>query len=111
MFSLNYGLPAEQLKFAGLTNVILCVTDCSSHCQKNNLEKSLSEAKFEVWQYQGSPEKEGIGYRKAFLGFQKQKIQIESSIDNVLYLVAKLSYSDFCLLFICTWESLISVLK
>lgn len=102
MFSLNYGLAAEQLKFAGHKNVILCVTDCSSHCQKNNLEKSLSEGKFEVWQYQGFPEKEGIGYSKAFLGFQKQQIQVQHSIDNVLYLIAKLRAIVICLLFICT---------
>lgn len=90
MFSLNYGLPAEQLKFAGLKNVILCVIDCSSHCQKNNLEKSLPEGKFEVWRYQGFPEKEGIGYSRAFLGIQKQQIQVQRSVDNVLYLIAKL---------------------
>lgn len=90
MFSLNYGLPAEQLKFAGLKNVIVCAIDCSSHCQKNNLEKSLSEGRFEVWHFWGFPEKEGIGYSKAFLGIQKQQIQVQRSLDNVLYLIAKL---------------------
>ncbi|KAJ7415543.1 hypothetical protein WISP_77330 [Willisornis vidua] len=39
------------------------------------LGKSLSEGKFEVWQYQGFPEKKGFGYSKAFLGFQKQQMQ------------------------------------
>lgn len=89
-FSLNYHLPAEQLKFAGLKNVILCIIDCSSHCQKNNLAASQSEGEFEVWQYQGFSETEGIGYSKAFLGFQKQQIEVQHSIDNVLYLVTKL---------------------
>lgn len=36
----------------------------------------MSEGKSEVWQYQGFPEEEGIDYNKAFLGFQKQQMQV-----------------------------------
>lgn len=52
-------------------------------------KKSLFEGRFEVWQFRGFPEKD-IGFSKAFLGIQKQQMQVQHSVDNVLYLIAKL---------------------